>query len=419
MSLKVLHTSDWHLGKKIYKTSRLEEQKLFLDWLLETIKTENIDALIVAGDIFDTPRPSDQALEVYFHFLKNFISQTKTHLYLISGNHDSGRFLEAPKALFDASRIHLSGVFDLNQPIQNYQHRLSDGDQTEMLVTLMPYFRSFDLSKSPGSQEDGEQQIIHSLMGFFQSAKNQWKKETENHLLVAHHLFGQFQPAGSEQGLNLSGLETIPLSLLDEHFDYVALGHIHNPQWVKHQNPKTRYCGSPIAFRFSETKEKSLTFLHLDKKTIDAKALAIPCFRPLIQLKTNDKNYIEEMQKILTELPKSALPALIEVVCELSSAQAGLSDTLREMCQDFPCELVSVQTFLKKAEDRPFESYQKTQTTTEKLFEMFYKQKFPEQTEIPLEIKKIFLELLEDLRIQDHKKLQDDTTSEPQERHAD
>lgn len=419
MSLKVIHTSDWHLGKKIYKTSRLEEQKLFLDWLLETIKNEEIDALIVAGDIFDTPRPSDQALEVYFQFLKNFMTQTKAHLYLISGNHDSGRFLEAPKGLFDVQRIHLSGVFDLNQPIESYQHRLSDGGNTEMLVTLMPYFRSFDLSKSPGSQEDGEVQIIHSLKGFFQNAKNNWKKDSENHLLVAHHLFGQFQPAGSEQGLNLSGLETIPLSLLDEHFDYVALGHIHNPQWVKHQNPKTRYCGSPIAFRFSETKEKSLTYLHLDHKTIDAKALAIPCFRPLIQLKTTDKTYIEEMQKLLTELPQSALPALIEVVCELSSAQAGLSDTLREMCLDFPCELVSVQTFLPKSEASTFDTYERTQTTTEKLFEMFYKQKFPEQTEVPSEIKRIFLELLEELRVEDHKKMQDDSLSDNGEHHAD
>lgn len=404
MSLKILHTSDWHLGKKIYKTSRLEEQKLFLDWLLDFIIQEDIDALIVAGDIFDTPRPSDQTLHVYFNFLENLVKKTSTHLYLISGNHDSGRFLEAPKAILDRDRIHLNGIFDPTLPIESYQHRLSDGDQSSALITLMPYFRSFDLAIAPESeareQQDTDEQILHGLAHFFQSAAANWQNEVEKHLLVAHHLFGSFQAAGSEQGLNLSGLETIPLSLLDQHFDYVALGHIHNPQWVKHQNPKTRYSGSPIAFRFSETKEKSITYLVIDKDRLDAKAVAIPCFRPLIQLKTTQQTYLEEMQLLLKELPSATLPALIEVYCEISSPQAGLADTLRQMCQGFACELVSVQTFMSKdkTQDEDQIKHRPLLSTTESLFELFYQQKFPESSEMPKEIKLIFQELLEQIR---------------------
>lgn len=409
MSLKILHTSDWHLGKKIYKTSRLAEQKLFLDWLIEQVIQEDIDALIVAGDIFDTPRPSDQALQVYFNFLQNLMSNTRAHLYLISGNHDSGRFLEAPKAIFDSSRIHLSGLFDPQLPLESYQHRLTDDQQTQMLVTLMPYFRTFDLAQSPTSIDDQEQHILDSLANFFErAAKN--AQEKDHHLLVAHHLFGSFQAAGSEQGLNLSGLETIPLSVLDKYFDYVALGHIHNPQWVKHSRPKTRYSGSPIPFRFSERQNKSITYLCLEEEKMDALAIPIPCFRPLIQLKTDDENYISHLQKTLKELPEAPLPALIEVICEIRSAQAGLADLMREMCQDFPCELVSVQTHLAKSiEEAAASPAMSSNTNTEKLFEMFYQQKFPDSEAPPEQMMKIFKELLEEIRTQEHRALDDES----------
>lgn len=413
MSLKILHTSDWHLGKKIYKTSRLAEQKLFLDWLIEQVIQEDIDALIVAGDIFDTPRPSDQALQVYFNFLQNLMGHTRAHLYLISGNHDSGRFLEAPKAILDSSRIHLSGLFDSQLPLESYQHRLTDGQQTQMLVTLMPYFRTFDLAQSPTTIDDQEKHILDSLSSFFeQAAKNAQAKD--HHLLVAHHLFGSFQAAGSEQGLNLSGLETIPLSVLDKYFDYVALGHIHNPQWVKHSQPKTRYSGSPIPFRFSEMQSKSITYLCLNEDKMDALAIPIPCFRPLIQLKTDDENYLSHLQNILKELPSAPLPALIEVICEISSAQAGLADLMREICKDFPCELVSVQTHLAKSKEQAAASPAlSSNTNTEKLFEMFYQQKFPDSKAPPEQMMNIFKELLEEIRTQEHRAL-DDTSEEGQ-----
>lgn len=407
MSLKILHTSDWHLGKKIYKTSRLMEQKLFLDWLIQQVIDEQIDALIVAGDIFDTPRPSDQALEVYFNFLQHLMNNTKADLYLISGNHDSGRFLEAPKAIFDAKRIHLSGLFNPRLPIESYQHRLTDHQNTQVLITLMPYFRSFDLAHGAGLIENQEQHILDSLSDFFeQASKNAQPKDQR--LLVAHHLFGSFQAAGSEQGLNLSGLETIPLSLLEKNFDYVALGHIHNPQWVKHSRPKTRYSGSPIPFRFSEIQQKSITYLHLEGEKIDAKAIPVPCFRPLIQIKTDDENCLSHLKNHLQELPDCPLPALLEVICEIKSAQAGLADLMREVCKDFPCELVSVQTHLAKSVDQGRASAKlSTNTSTEKLFEMFYQQKFPESVGAPEQMMKIFKELLEEIRSHEHRVLND------------
>ena len=109
MTYKVLHTSDWHLGKKLYRLSRIEEQKLFLNWLSDLIITENIDALFIAGDIFDTPNPPSNALKIYFQFLKNVTDNSHCHIYIIAGNHDSGRFLEAPSGLLEDHRVTVIG----------------------------------------------------------------------------------------------------------------------------------------------------------------------------------------------------------------------------------------------------------------------------------------------------------------------
>ena len=96
MAFKIFHSSDWHLGKRLYKSERLDEQKLFLSGLLEEIKTKEIDLLLIAGDIFDTPFPPTEALRLYFEFLRKICDETKAQVVLIAGNHDSGRFLEAP-----------------------------------------------------------------------------------------------------------------------------------------------------------------------------------------------------------------------------------------------------------------------------------------------------------------------------------
>ncbi|HKM07758.1 MAG TPA: exonuclease subunit SbcD, partial [Sphaerochaeta sp.] len=108
--MKLLHTSDWHLGRMLYRQKRYEEFSLFLDWLLATIEEQQIDILLVSGDIFDTTTPSNMAQKLYYNFLSR-LSATSCHsTVIIGGNHDSPTFLNAPKALLQAFNVHVIGA---------------------------------------------------------------------------------------------------------------------------------------------------------------------------------------------------------------------------------------------------------------------------------------------------------------------
>jgi exonuclease SbcD len=112
--MKILHTSDWHIGRSLYGRKRYDEFSAFLDWLAEFIQTENIDALLVAGDIFDTSMPSNRAQELYYRFLCKVSASCCRHIVVIAGNHDSPSFLNAPKELLRALNVHVVGSITQN-----------------------------------------------------------------------------------------------------------------------------------------------------------------------------------------------------------------------------------------------------------------------------------------------------------------
>lgn len=430
MGLKILHTSDWHLGKKLYKVSRLDEQKLFLKWLLDFISEQDIDAVCLSGDVFDSPRPSDEALTTYFNFLQDFAEQTKAKLYIISGNHDSGSFLEAPDCLLrKQERIFISGVFRANASAEHFQHLLENQKGDQAVISMLPYFRSFDLlalaqahtqkDENHHHEDDESQKLLDGLNLFFKKLQeNKQKKASPQsmHILMAHHLFGDFQEAGSELGLYLSGLESIPNSLLEDRFDYVALGHIHKAQVIKTKNPLIRYCGSPLPFRFSENKNKSIFVVEtgLDYDHFNVFQHQIPTFRELITLKTDDKSYLSDLEAAInfsekkSETTFTKLPALAEVHCHINSPVSGLRDLLREKAHDKGVQLLNVQTLFPEQHnlDKPSPETHKHHST-EELFEMFYAQKFPDNPEIPRELKDEFGVLLEQMRRVEHQRYQE------------
>ena len=107
--MKILHTSDWHIGRTLYGRKRYEEFEAFLTWLAETIQKNEIDALLVAGDVFDTSAPSNRAQELYYRFLCRVAASSCRHVVVVAGNHDSPSFLNAPKELLKALDVHVVG----------------------------------------------------------------------------------------------------------------------------------------------------------------------------------------------------------------------------------------------------------------------------------------------------------------------
>lgn len=394
MSLRLLHTSDWHLGKKLYKVSRLPEQQHFLDWLYQTIREKDVHVLLIAGDIFDTPHPPTEALELFFSFLKK-LNQTQCQVHILAGNHDSGRFLETPSLLLESSTLFFHG--QLRPSLDQHVHQISQGNETLSLTTL-PYFRTHEILNwghqlgflSETEDTDLSTQILQILQVFLQQAQ----KANTPQLLMAHHLFGSFQAAGSEQALSLSGLESLPLSLTSG-FDYVALGHIHKPQVLKKETPHVYYSGSPYPLRFSEKEQKSVAFLEVKQGVFSKELLPIPQVRQLFTLKTTLSRYKKDLERLIQfELKPIQLPALLDLTVTLQEPLFGLADEVRAFLSNQALELLSFTAEISETKTRNILPMSEKLPPLPKLFEEYYFQVYPDSKELPSAIREDFMRLL-------------------------
>jgi DNA repair protein SbcD/Mre11 len=366
--MKILHTSDWHLGKRLMKLDRMEEHEAFLDWLLETLKSESIDLLLIAGDIFDVPNPPHQALELFYRFLHRLSTETKTETLIIAGNHDSGILIEAPKELLSIHRVKVWGKLSPDPA----HHWITIKDSLD--VCALPFFRSFELLPQ------GEGDAIEALKKYITI------KKSRPTLLLFHHLAGIFEAAGSEQVVSLSGVDSIPVELLRD-FDYVALGHIHKPQKI---SDKAYYSGSPIPLRFSETAQKSVMILELVDKNLEMKKSAIPVFRPLHLVKAELHNWKEKLQA----LPESTgLTPMVEVQLRLKEPQMGISDEIRDILSKKGMELLSYLPLYETSENKREKKDNLFELSPVELFTDYYSYRYPGE-ELSDEVKEDFKELL-------------------------
>lgn len=375
-SFKILHTSDWHLGKRLFKLDRSEEHALYLKWLLATLIEQQIDVLLIAGDIFDTPTPPHQSLEMFYHFLHQVSSETKTQTYIIAGNHDSGLLLEAPKELLKTHRVKVWGKLSENHE----DHWISTGP---IDLCAIPFFRSYELMR------DGEGDALELLKKYLK------KERTSPQVLMLHHLAGMYEAAGSEQVINLSGVDSIPTDILKT-FDYVALGHIHKPQRIGNN---IYYSGSPIPLRFSETAKKSVIIIEEKDGALNSQVHPIPTFRNLFIIKTDCENY----KKDLSLLEKTSdLTPMVEVQINLSSPKIGLIDEIKTILMDKGMELLSFIP-LYETEDKKIRTGEKLfKLSPLELFVEFYSAKYPDSKEMPDELKSDFAELLDKVKHAPH-----------------
>ena len=140
--MRILHTSDWHIGHRLYERRRIEEHRQFLDWLLTTIQENAVDVLLVAGDIFDTALPSSQATNLYYRFLFRLYSETHAHAVITAGNHDSAMHLAAPQAFLKMGRIHVVGL--ASEPAACVVTLPSENPS--VAIAAVPYMYESDLS---------------------------------------------------------------------------------------------------------------------------------------------------------------------------------------------------------------------------------------------------------------------------------
>ncbi|MCU1591476.1 MAG: exonuclease sbcCD subunit [Frankiales bacterium] len=239
--MRLLHTSDWHLGRSLHRADLRDAQAAFLDGLVETVRSERVDAVVVAGDVYDRAVPSLDAVELCESALVR-LREAGARVVLISGNHDSARRLGFGSRLVDASGVHLrTRVGDCADPV------LIDDVSGPVAVYGIPYLEPEAVrGELPPDTGRGHSAVLGAALSAVRadlSARGPLRS-----VVLAHAWVGQATASESERDITVGGVASVPASLFDG-FTYSALGHLHGPQTL---SEGLRYSGSPLAYSFSE-----------------------------------------------------------------------------------------------------------------------------------------------------------------------
>lgn len=288
--MKILHTSDWHIGRTLYGRKRYEEFEAFLTWLENVIQDNSIDVLLVAGDVFDTSAPSNRAQELYYRFLNRVTRSTCRHIVIIAGNHDSPSFLNAPKELLKTLSVHVIGCTSASLDDEVLVLR-NEQNNPELIVCAVPYLRDKDIriSESGESIEDKEQKIADGIRSHYATVATlaeEKRKELELSIPIVGmgHLFtagGQTIDGDGVRELYIGSLAHVSADMFPPGFSYLALGHLHVPQKIAGCETM-RYSGSPLPMGFGEaTQKKSVCLLQLEGKSAIVQLIEVPVFQKL------------------------------------------------------------------------------------------------------------------------------------------
>ena len=308
--MKILHTADWHIGKRLHKHDLSQDFELFIEWLVVLVKERTIDVVLVSGDVFDLANPSSEARRAYFRALLQ-LSKLNCKLILTGGNHDSPAVLNGPKELLEAMDIHVVGNLptDISEcliPIKN-----SSG-KVQAVVAAVPYLRDADL-RSVTEDFSYEYRVSAIRNGITNVFANAAKACDSNYPRVPAIAMGHLYAAGvstseSERDIQLGNEASFEATGFGEYFKYVALGHIHKPQKVNASIP-VYYSGSPIPLSFSE-REDNKRLLIIDTENWEVENVSIPQFRQLKRI----SGTMEQLTSKLADLSNSAaLDVLLEV----------------------------------------------------------------------------------------------------------
>jgi exonuclease SbcD len=310
MILRILHTSDWHLGHTLHDVSRSYEHEQFLSWLLDTLQTEQIDALLIAGDIFDAANPSAAAQRQWYRFLSQARrQQASLDIVAIAGNHDSAARLEAPRALLEELDIHVVGTLSRNDggglDTDRLLHPLRDGQgNVGAWCAAVPFLRPADLPRM-GDVEDPTLEGVRAVYGEVLAAAKARRTTTQALVAMGHCYMKSATLSELSERKILGGNEhALPADLFGNDVSYVALGHLHLAQIVA-EKQHVRYAGSPLPLSMDEvTYPHQVCVATFDKgQLVDVKTPRIPRAVELLRIPEDGPQPLQEVLKRLSALP--------------------------------------------------------------------------------------------------------------------
>jgi len=351
--MKLLHTSDWHLGRSLYGKKRYEESSSFLDWLVLVIEEEGIDILLVVGDVFDNSTPSNRAQELYYGFLSRVCGSRCRHIVVIAGNHDSPSFLSAPKELLRAMNVSVIGSADYSSEVLVLN---DDNEHPMVVVCAVPYLRDRDIRtvEAGESISDKTAKLLLGLRNHYEKVfalaeTRQFELAesgcTDVPVVAMGHLFttdGKTVDGDGVRELYTGSLAHVDHDVFPPLVDYVALGHLHSPQSVGNSK-HIRYSGSPVPMGFGESRQqKSVVIVEIDsadKKSLDINLYLVPCFQQLERITGS----LDEIHFRIEQLKQEKSKAWLEIEYTGNSVVGNLREDLNEVLAGSEMEILRIR----------------------------------------------------------------------------
>jgi exonuclease SbcD len=308
--MKILHTADWHLGQLFHEYDRTYEHQQFLNWLVKTLNEEQINVLLISGDVFDLSNPAAASVKMFYTFL-NRATKINPDLQIIitAGNHDSATRLESPKPLLESTNIHIIGVVERNETNKIDYDKLvipiKDNTGTiKVFCMAIPFLRMGDypnVAESTNSYTDGVTALYKEVYDHVFSKRNDGQVIIAmGHLLTYN---AEVTDLDKSERLIMGGVECISATAFHEDIKYVALGHLHKAQRIGGKE-HIRYSGSPIPMSFSELhyKHQIVVFEIAEDNITNLKTLEVPLSVPLQRIPLTHKP-LDEVLSLLDQLP--------------------------------------------------------------------------------------------------------------------
>ncbi|ASN52267.1 exonuclease SbcCD subunit D [Sinomonas sp. R1AF57] len=245
--MKILHTSDWHLGRSFHGVGMLAAQAEWLDGLVATVVQERVEAVLVAGDVYDRALPAVDVVDLLDRTLVR-LTEAGAQVVISSGNHDSAVRLGFAASLLERGGVHLrTRVAQIGSPVL-----LPLAGGARVAVYALPYLEPRLVAESLGVASPTHGSVTEAALSLVRADLAERRAAGTVHSVVMAHTFaGGGAASDSERALSVGGLDVVPLAAFDG-FDYVALGHLHGRQEL---SPSIRYSGSPLAYSFSEARQ--------------------------------------------------------------------------------------------------------------------------------------------------------------------
>ncbi|OVE77951.1 exonuclease sbcCD subunit D [bacterium F16] len=346
--MKVIHTSDWHIGRSLYGRKRYDEFEQFLDWMVEAIQDVRADVLLIAGDIFDTTSPSNKAQQLYYKFLCNVSNSCCRHIVVTAGNHDSPSFISAPQELLHCLNVHVIGAAPADPADCVLELKDEHGD-TELLVCAVPYLRDRDVRpvEAGESIDDKRLKLLSGIREYYAAAVKRAVDIQSGQpgvvpIIGMGHLFtsgGKTVDGDGVRELYVGSLAHVEASSFPDAIDYLAMGHLHVPQVIG-GSPCKRYSGSPIPMGFGEAGQaKSVVLITFDTRTPVVELIPVDTF---LELRTLSGDW-PALAEALTACKAEGRPLWIEAEYTGDEIVTDLRERMTEHVDGAPIEILRIK----------------------------------------------------------------------------